>query len=518
MFLENKKKDGLLGTAALMAFIILLAKALGLLRDVLVAQAYGTTSAAVAYETASRLPVLIFDFVIGGVVSAAFIPVFSELLVREGKQAAMRYAASYVNMIFCLSTLLTLAGAVFASPLVSLLAPELAPQTKELAVSLTRIMFPMVICTGLAYSFVGILQSLGEFRIPAFISLVSNLIMVAYLVFFSERGGIYGLAAAMLIGWAAQAVIQIPKLRALGFRPSLRAGVYSPHIARSLKLALPILIGTWTQPLCSVINTRFASAIENGRAITALGYANRLYTIIVGVFSFVATNLLFPYFSRAAASGDLAQSRRLMTSSARTLSFIIAPIAAGVAVLAEPFSAVIYQRGEFTAADTAMTATALRCYAAGMLFMAVNEVLTKAFFAEGRPKIPMATSLAATAANLVLVSVLSQFGIGGIALASGAATAIQCLLNAFAMRRLARTPLPAAELADLGKSVLSALVMGAVLLWMQPHLPASDLLRLLISAAAGVLLYALCTALLRSQEMRFLLSKCIKTKKGDRAS
>ena len=323
----EKKKNSLLGTAAVMAVIILLSKIFGLLRDILVADAYGTTAPAVAYETASRLPILLFDLVLGGVVSAAFIPVFSELLVKEGKPAAMRYAASYVNLIFTLSSLLTLLGVLFASPLVTLLAPDLPAETHGLAVSLTRILFPMVICTGLAYAFVGILQSMGEFNIPALISLVSNTIMVAYLVFFGDRFGVTGLAIAMLCGWAAQMIVQIPKLCAFGFRVSLRAGIFSPHIRRSLSLALPILIGTWTQPVCALINTRFASALEDGRAITALGYANRLYTIMVGVFSFVATNLLFPYFSRAAAEGDVRQSRRLMMTSVKTLSFIIAPLA-----------------------------------------------------------------------------------------------------------------------------------------------------------------------------------------------
>ena len=338
----KEKKNGLLGTAAVMAVIVFAAKALGLLRDTLVANAYGMTAPAVAYETASRLPVLIFDFVIGGVVSAAFIPVFSDLLVREGKKSAMRYAASYVNLILLISAVLTAVGVVFASPLVDLLAPELAPDVKGLAVELTRILFPMVICTGLAFSFVGILQSMGEFRIPAMISLVSNLIMVGYLLFFLDDFGVHGLAVAMLCGWGAQALVQVPKLRQFGFRLSLREGIVSPHITRSLKLAVPILIGTWTQPICTVINTNFASAMNEGRAITALGYANRLYTIIVGVFAFVATNLLYPYFSRAVATGDTGTSRRLMFTSVKTLSFIIAPIAAGLAVLAQPIAAILY--------------------------------------------------------------------------------------------------------------------------------------------------------------------------------
>lgn len=503
----REKKKSLLGTAAVMAVIILLSKIFGLLRDVLVADLYGTTAPAVAYETASRLPVLLFDLVLGGVVSAAFIPVFSELLVKEGKAAAMRYAASYVNLIFCLSGVMTLLGVLFASPLVTLLAPDLPASTHDLAVTLTRILFPMMICTGLAYSFVGILQSMGEFNIPALISLVSNTIMVVYLVFFGDRFGVVGLAVAMLCGWAAQMLVQVPKLCSFGFRPMLSAGLVSPHIRRSLMLALPILIATWTAPVCSLINTRFASAMEDGRAITALGYANRLYTIIVGVFSFVATNLLFPYFSRAAASGDLKESRRLMMTSVKTLSFIIAPIAAGVAVLAEPMIALLYQRGSFTEADTALTAQALRFFAVGMLFMAANEVLSKAFFAENQPKLPMLTSLFAMVANIVLVIPLSRFGIGGIALASGLASGIQCLGNAWLMKRRSVEKQPVRDLADLGKSVLAALVMGGVLLILMPYLPAAALLRCVSAVLIGAVVYALASILLRSEEAIFLLSK-----------
>ena len=502
---DDKKKGSLLGTAALLAIIILFSKVLGLLRDILIANAFGTTAPAIAYETASRLPVLLFDLVIGGVVTSAFIPVFSDLLVKEGKPAAMRYAASYVNMISLLTGGLTALGLLFASPLVTFLAPELSAETHAMAVDLTRILFPMVIFTGLAFAFVGILQSTEEFRIPALISLVSNGIMVLYLVFLRNSFGVTGLCIAMLVGWAGQAAVQIPAVIKSGFRPSLRAGVLSPAVRRSLKMALPILIATWTQPICTLVNTRYASALEAGRAITALGYANRLYTILVGVFSFVATNLLFPSFSRAAASGDLAGSRKMAVTSVKTLTFIIAPIAVGLAVLAEPIAGLLYERGEFTATDTALTAVALRFYAVGMLFMAANEVLTKAFFAENQPKLPMYTALAAMAANVGLAAILSRFGIGGIALASGLATAVQCLLNAYLMHRRAGTALPAHDLLDLGKSALAALVMGGGLLLIIPYLPGGRITVTALAVLIGALLYAGITLLLQSEEARFTL-------------
>lgn len=503
----EKKSGGLLGTAAILAGIILLSKILGLARDVLIAGAYGTTPAAIAFETASRLPILLFDLVIGGVVTSAFIPVFNDLLVKEGKPSAMRYAASYVNMITLVTGGLAALGVLFASPLVSLLAPDLSSEIHSAAMDLTRILFPMIVSTGLAFSFVGILQSSGEFRIPALISLVSNAIMVLYLLFFANTFGVTGLAVAMLAGWAAQVIVQIPALIKTGFRPSLKAGLFPPAVRQSLKMALPILIGTWTQPICSLINTRYASAMNAGRAITALGYANRFYVILVGVFSFVATNLLFPQFARAHAVGDREGSRRMTVQSVKTLSFIIAPLAIGLAVLAEPIAALLYERGEFTSADTLLTAEALRFFALGMLFMAANEVFTKVFFAEKAPRIPMITALIALAANFGLVALLAPLGIGGIALASGLATALQCLLNALLLSRRWKGLFPIADGMDLFRSVSAALLMGAGVFFLHPYLPGGRLLSTVLAVLIGCILYALFALLFRSEEMRFLIRK-----------
>ena len=414
---DNKTPDRemgakrLFGTAAIMAVIITVSKLLGLVRDRAIAGAYGTTEAAQAYTIASKLPINIFDLVIGGVVTAAFVPTFSALLVKkdaalsrkkkkgsgrslnaEEKKAIgapMRFANSYVNLILIITAVISVLGILLAPVLVRLLAPEASESVLALAARLTRIMFPMIMFTGLAFSFVGILQSLGEFRIPALISLVSNSIMVAYLYSLNRVFGIFGLAAAMLLGWASQAFVQAPKLHKLGYRYSPKLDLRSPEIKHALLSAIPILIGTWTQPFCSLINTVFVSGMNEGRAISAIDYANKLYIIVVGIFSFVATNLLFPYMSRANAAGRRDEVRRMTAVSVKVLVFIIAPIAVGIAILASPFCALIYQHGEFTASDTALTSEALRCYAVGMLFMAVNEVLVKMFFADSRTVIPM---------------------------------------------------------------------------------------------------------------------------------
>ena len=361
----------------------------------------------------------------------------------------------------------------------------------------------MTVFTGLAFSFVGYLQSMGEYNIPAIISLVSNGIMVGYLLTLNPVCGITGLAVAMLLGWAAQAIVQIPSLRRLGFSWRLRTPLRTEPIRRAIRNALPILLSTWTTPVCTLINTRLASGIEDGRGITVLGYANRLYTILVGLFSFVATNLLFPYFSRAAASGESEETDRLMRISVKTLVYIIAPITVGIVLLAEPFTALLYERDSFTAADTAMTARALAAFSLSMIFLAVNEVLIKGFFAAEETKVPMVSALVAMAVNVGILTVLSGFcadkvTVELIALLSGGATLLNMLINAVRAHRRGMMRLRKADWLDLAKTVLAALIMAPAV-WFVGGKLSSDFAMVAVGAAVGMAVYFPLTLLFRCE-------------------
>ncbi len=486
MDLNEKKSGGMIKTALLMIIITLSSKALGMVRDILLAASYGTTSAAVAYDTASRLPLIIFDFVIGGVITASFIPVFNEILIKKSKREALDFASGYVNIILIITSALTVIGVAFSSTLVGILAPDIPDSTASLATVLSRIMFPMIIFTGLAFSFVGVLQSFGNFLLPALISLVSNLVMVLYFLVFNERFGIWGLAFAMLIGWGVQALIQLPAVIKNGFRFSFRTDLRSPYIKKSMAMALPILVSTWVQPFCNLINMRFASSVEGG--ISAMGYANRLYLIIVGVFTFVATNLLFPYFSKAKAKGDAEEETRLTRTSVRSLMLIILPITVGIWVLSEPMVSIIYQRGEFNALDAKMTAEALRFFALGMPFYALNEVCTKKFFAEQKTLPPMITALFSIVLNFLFVIILSEkMGIGGIALSSSLAVLINSALN-LAIRYIGGDKvLGWVDVFQIFVMLVASILMGAAVFFISPHF--SGIIGMIVSVLIGAIIY-----------------------------
>ena len=504
--MNEKKKGGILTSAAVMGIIILASKLLGLFRDILVARFYGMSTEAIAYSAASRIPVTIFDLVIGGVVTSAFIPVFNSVLVKKGKDDAMKFANSYMNFILLVCTTLAALGVILAPQAVSLIAPDITAEARGLAVNLTRIMFPMIIFTGLAFSFVGILQSMGEYNLPAVISLVSNLIMVAYLFTLNRFFGVVGLSVAMLLGWAAQAGIQIPKVRSFGFRYRPTLKIFDPTLMRAAKNALPILIGTWTTPICTLINSRFASGIEEGRGVTAIDYANRLYIMIVGIFSFVATNLLFPYFSRAEAEGDREGATRMIRTSVKVLVYIIAPIAVGIMALSTPFTALVYERGEFVRADTLLTSEALSRFAVGMIFMAANEVIVKALFAAEKPKIPMISSLISMGVNVAVVTVFgSSLGVGGIALVSALATALNLAINVFVAHRRDVCRFGWTDVFDFLKSLVSAGAMVPVILVISSHV-GSPIFKIVLCVAAAAPVYFIVSAVLRSEESKFVIN------------
>ena len=133
-------------------------------------------------------------------------------LTRKGREPAFRFAGCFITVMGLLSAVLSVLGILFAGPLVSLFADGYDAQTAELAVSLTRVMFPTVLFTGVAFSFVGVLQSLGEFNVPALISVVSNLVIILYYLTLDQQFGIYGLAVAFLVGWFLQAAVQVAHL------------------------------------------------------------------------------------------------------------------------------------------------------------------------------------------------------------------------------------------------------------------------------------------------------------------
>ena len=498
-------------TAGFMSLATILAKGCGMWRDILIAANFGAGGAASAYFAASSLPMLLFDVVIGGAVSAAFIPIFNEFLQKDGKPAAMRFANNYINAIFYITTFITVVGIALSSVLISLQVGGFPDDLKTFTTQLLIIMFPMIIFTGLAYSFVGILQSFGEFNIPSVISLVSNAVVILYLFTLNNRFGVVGLAVTMLIGWALQAVIQIPHLIKFGYRYSPKISFNDGGLKKAGLLAWPILISTWAMPLASLVNMHLASYVGGGAGVAAMNYAYRLYINMVGVFAFVITNLIFPYLSRANAAGDNTGLNNVIMKSFKAVVLIITPIMTALILLARPVIRLIYMRGEFTEADVPLTSTVFLFYLIGMLAYAFYELLNKSFFAMHDSKTPMKISLVSMCINIVLSVILfNVMGLGGVALATAVGSIVNAIFLFILISKKQKGIFNKEDAVHFAKMIAAALVMAAVIWFVIPIVNGhfkNTFADILIPLAVGFAAYLVICAALLHKDMRKIIGK-----------
>lgn len=425
----NRKENG----AGMVGFIfvaILLSKLLGLLRGTAVALFYGTGYVASAYSMASQLPVNFFDMILGSAISSAFIPVYNKFTQTEGRSRADGFASRFLNVILAVTILISVLGVLFAPQIIKIMGGGMEPQAASLAAQLLRIMFPLVIFTGLAFTLVGILQSLGEFKVPAIMSLISNLICIVYLFTMNDRFGIYGLSAALLIGWALQFIILIYPAKKRGFSYSFKAGFADTGFKDVAKLALPVLLASWVQPINAMVNMSIASGLGDGSGIAVLDYANKLYIIAASAFSMAVTNYIFPKLSRFGAGDNKTAWTDTLVKSIRVVMFIVLPIMIVFLVQSEEIIRIIYGRGQFGEESVKMTSSAMRFYSLGMIWFALQEIFNKAFYSVMDSKTPVIAAVGGIVINVSLSFILSgSMGIDGLALAASVSAFACCAFS-----------------------------------------------------------------------------------------
>ncbi len=507
-------------TAGFMIIATLLAKLTGMVREVLFASLYGTGGQAAAFLTASRIPLLFFDITLGAAVSSSFIPVFNEYIENKQDKEATRYANSFINAILLITGLFCLIGMLFARPIAGFIGSGLGTSEKELAAQLVIILFPTMLFTGLAYALTGILQSLGEFNVPAAISLVSNALMVIYLLLVRDRFGIHGVAIAMLIAWGFQVLVQLPALKKKKFcyRPVL--DLKSDGMKKTVALALPILISSWVQPINSTVNIYLASFLNEGQAVAALDYANKLYIIFVGVLTYAVSNLIFPSISRLAAGNQQKELATVISKAMKIVIAVILPVMVLFLLLRVPIIRFVYERGEFNAQSTALTASALLFYSLGMVGFGISEILNKAFYALKDGKTPMLIAMGGISLNILLSFIFVRgynTGLWGVALAASLAANVIGLCLLLRLNKRLHF-LKRQDVVNLLKLLLVALIMALGVYYIAHTIPFADsllgrFLNVFTPALVGMVIYLALLFAFRTEEASDLLSVMQKKRK-----
>jgi putative peptidoglycan lipid II flippase len=429
--------------AGLVTTAFIISNITGLIRQILVANAFGTSDAMEAFNAANRFSETLFNLVAGGALGSAFIPTFTGLLAKEKRQKAWKLASSITNLILITLTTIALLSAIFAPQVVRyLLAPGFAvdPAKEALTISLTRLMLPSAVLFGLSGLVMGILNSHQIFFIPALAPSMYQIGMIFGVTVLSPKMGIQGLAWGVLIGAALHLLLQLPllfKQRAV-YAPTL--GLKSSEVREVARLMGPRLLGVAVVQLNFWINVRLAS-LQPGGSVTAIQLAFALMLMPQAAIAQSIATAALPTFSIQAAKNKLGEMRNSLSATLRGILLLSIPASIGLVLLRKPLITIIYQRGEFTTYSTQLVAWALLWYGIGLVGHAMVEILARAFYALNDTKTPVLIGIAAMSLNVVFsfsfsaaFSRLGWMPHGGLALANSLATGLEMLGLILVMR------------------------------------------------------------------------------------
>ncbi|OFW36794.1 MAG: murein biosynthesis integral membrane protein MurJ [Acidobacteria bacterium RIFCSPLOWO2_12_FULL_67_14b] len=456
-------------SAGVFGLATITSRILGLVRDQVLAFYFGAGDANDAFRVAFRVPNLVRDLFAEGAMSAAFVPTFTRQLTLQGRERAWHLASSVINALLIVTSLVVIAGVVFAEPLVRLFASEFAqvPGKFELTVQLTRIMFPFLTMVALAAALMGMLNSLGHFFVPALSPAMFNVGSIVIALVFIPLAPDLGLAPitvvaiGTLVGGLGQLVIQWPPLRREGFRYRAVLDFRDEGLRHVLLLMGPGTIGMAATQINVFVNTVLATGEGTG-AVSWLDFAFRLMYLPIGLFGVSIATAATPAVSRMVAEADFGRIRSTMAGAIGLMLLLNVPASLGLIVLARPIVSVIFEHGSFTAADTAATAAALQLYAIGLVGYSIVRIVSPTFYALRRSRIPVMASAASVVINVALnLALVRVMGYRGLALG----TSITALVNASLQLWLLKREIHGLEggriLSTLVRVIVAAVAMAA---------------------------------------------------------
>jgi putative peptidoglycan lipid II flippase len=461
----NTKAAGVIGLA------VMCSRVLGLAREQVCAALFGGGGAMDAFTAAFRIPNLLRDLFAEGALSTAFVTTFSKTIARSGDAAAWRLANKVGTLTLVVLGAICVAGMVFSSQLVSVMAPGFDPQKAALTAQLTRIMFPFIVMVSMAALVMGMLNAKNVFGMPAMASsffnigsIVGGVTLGAWIDPGFGPRALIGLAIGTLLGGALQFAVQLPPLLQLGYRYRPDFRWRDQGVDAILRLMGPSVIAASTTQFNVLVNSMFASTLGDG-PIFWLAIAFRLMQLPLGLFGVALGTVTLPLLSRLVVAGQMTGFRAELARAMRLMFLLTVPSSIGLMMLAEPIISVLYQHGKFDAYEAAQAGGALRFYAIGLAGYAALKVLVNAFYALDRRKTPMLVSFLAVALNLLFNWIFTfqlHWGHLGLAFSTGCvATCNFLVLYVLMYRQLSGLELPR-MLIMLGKTTIAGAALAGV--------------------------------------------------------
>lgn len=500
-------------STVMLAFI--LSSAVGLIRQVLVANAFGTRMEMEAFNAANRVSETLFTLVAGGALASAFIPVFSGLLATKKNEEAWKLASSIINLVLVILSLSAVIAFVFAPWIVNhVIAPGFSsdPEKVTLTINLLRMMLPSAIIFGISGLVMGMLNSYHIFFIPTITPAMYQIGLIFGVLVLSPYIGIYGLAIGVLIGASLHLGLQLPSLFHLHGQYFPMFGTELASVREVIRLMLPRLLGVGIVQINFWVNIRLASGMPEG-SVTGIVIA---FTLMLMPQAAIAQSIAIasmPTFSAQVALGKIDEMRNSLASTIRSVLLLSFPAAVGLILLRKPIVTMLYQRGEFTAYSTILVSWALLWYGIGLVSHSVVEILARAFYSLHDTLTPVLVGALAMSLNIgfsyLFAAWFAKMGWlphGGLAFANSVATTLEMAGLLYFMRKKLKRLEGLNIIRTFLKVIVATLIMSiSIWIWITKMASQPAWLVATGGIVIGGIVYGLLLLLLKVEEVKSLL-------------
>lgn len=515
------KKRNLLKSGMVVSSATLMSRILGLVRDMVIADLLGAGMAADVFFFANRIPNFFRRLFAEGAFNQAFVPVLTEYTEKD-QDEARRFIAKVAGTLGLVVLIITVAG-VLGSTFVAMAfgwgwymdAQKTAAGAErfELASLVLKITFPYLWFITVTSVFSAVLNTLGRFAVPALTPCLLNLSIITAALCLAPHMDepVLGLAWGMFIGGIIQLALQLPFISRLGLLGLPMAAWNDPGVKKIRTLMLPALFGVSVNQINLLVNVTLASFLATG-TISYLYYSDRILEFPLGMFAVAISTVIMPVLSRSRTSGDSDKFHRSMDWGVRMVLTLGIPAMAGIIVLREAIISVIFMRGNFTAADAAMSSASLLASATGLLSLMLVRVLVPGFYAVQDTKTPVRYGIYSMISNIMFnLMLIWPLGYIGLALSTALSGTVNLVFLIRGLRGQGIYRMDSSVLVFGLRLTVAALIMAGLLYLVVPDIQAfaamEQWLRILWLAGlvgSGALVYFLASLLLgvRTRDLR----------------
>jgi putative peptidoglycan lipid II flippase len=500
----------ILSSAGIIAFFSLLSRALGLLRDRFLAGSFGAGEVLDAYYAAFKVPDFLFNLLVLGALTSAFVPVVGSYLAQKKRLEANRITSAVFNLLALLMIVLSATAFILAPQLIDLTAPGFSDVARDLTIRLTRIMLLSPIIFGISSVVSSYLNTTRHFTAYAIAPVLYNLGIILGVIFLVPYFGATGLAYGVLLGALLHLFVQIPALIKSGFRYSITSSLRHPGVKKIVMLAGPRVLSIAALQINVVAVTAIASTLATG-TVAAYNLAFNLQSLPLGIVGLSLATVIFPYLAEAVSKNDGKGFIAQLSQTIRQMLFLIIPLSVAFILLRSPIVDLAFGTGAFDVQDSASTALALGIFSISLFAQSIVPVLSRAFYALEDTRTPVLISIFSVGANIAAAIFLGRsHGVLGLALAFSGAAVLDFLLHTIFLRARLGTLDDKAIFFSALRTIFATALGAAVLIGSQlgleallgPDSFAKLLLQAVVSLLLGAGVYVLIHALFRSSELR----------------